>query len=319
MLIILEGPDGAGKTSLAEEIKKVIAKRWPTHKIEIWKKGPPISHPLNEYEWPLLDYKPNAKHHIILDRWHVGEWVYPSYLNRDSFADIALWRHIEMFLQAKGAVMCHVSGHPDHLQRVIAQRGDALIPPHFIRGITQTYGRWMSTSRLPQVAATRPDKASITAHTLVGKGHIQEQRYETMSRYTTVIGSYRPNILFLGDVRNRVNERDPRTPVFMPYLDTSGHFLLKQTTSLFRDAAIANACDVDNLADLWRDLDHPQVVALGRNAWNCARNTIGELPVIGIPHPQYIRRFHNRAGDEWIEAIRQGLIHKEDMITWRPL
>lgn len=316
MLIILEGPDGAGKSSLAQQIHELLVKRYPVDKVEIWKKGPPSSHPLNEYEWPLLDYRPNTGHHLILDRWHVGEWIYPSFLGRDTLADVATWRHIEMFLEAKGAVLCHVSMPPDALQGILTRRGDELIAPSQIPALVQAYGLQLSTSRLPQVVTIRPDRAFVTAQRLIGKARIQEQRYERMARYTTPIGHYRPAVLFLGDVRNRIEDRDPRTPVFMPYRDTSGHFLLSQATSLFKGAAIANACDVDDVHELWEDLCKPQVVAMGRNAWGCTKNIPG---VVGIPHPQYIRRFHNRAGAEWMEAIRMGLIHREDCITWRPL
>jgi hypothetical protein len=317
MLIILEGPDGAGKTTLAEEIRKLIVVRHPGDKVEVLKKGPPREHPLNEYEWPLLDYRPNTGHHLILDRWHVGEWIYPAVFTRDTLADMAVWRHIEMFLQAKGAVMVHVSQHPDALQRILQTRGDELVSPSMVRGLVKAYGYQLAYTRLPLVATTRPDKSYVVAHQVIGKAMLQEHRFEAMTRYTTLIGSSRPNILFFGDVRNRVEDRDPRTPVFMPYRDTSGHYMLNLTTHLFRDAALANACDVDDPMRIWKDLHEPQVVALGRNAWNCVRDRIPN--VVGIPHPQYIRRFHNRAGGEWLKAIHHGLTYKEDMIAWRPL
>lgn len=315
MLIILDGVDGGGKSTLAEEISDILRRRYPDDKVEIWKKGPPTQHPLEEYETPLLDYKPNTGHHLILDRWHVGEWVYPAILKRDSLADLATWRHIEMFLEVKGAVLVHVTSHHETLTRRLVERGDDLIEPHMTRAIVSAYHDRMSYTRLPVLVYTRHDHMHLTVQQVIGKARLTELSYAQLNRFTTLIGNRKPNILFFGDVRNRVDEIDPRRPVFMPYRDTSGHFLLSRATSLFRGAALANACDVDDPVEVWRQLDRPQVVAFGRNAWNCTKNI---TDTIGIPHPQYIRRFHNSHGEKWIEAIRQGLIKKEDKITWRP-
>src|SRR5690348_14510865 len=104
MLIILEGPDGAGKTTLANEIIRFFT-GLSLHRhepIELLHKGPCISHPLDEYELPLINYRPGAKH-IVCDRWHLGEAIYPAILKRNTKWDVAIDRHIELFLRSRGA------------------------------------------------------------------------------------------------------------------------------------------------------------------------------------------------------------------------
>jgi hypothetical protein len=317
MLIVVEGPDCAGKTTLIEEIQKLITQRYQHDSVEVIHRGPPTMHPLEEYETPLFDYRPGSGKHLILDRWHVGEWIYPHFLGRETLADNANWRHIEMFLQSRGAILVHVTAHSTVIAECLETRGDDLIKPDQAAAIVQAYHAQLANSRLPITVSITRDKTWLAAQRIVGKAKLHEMAYEPVNRYVTYIGARRPNLLIFGDERHQVDQRDPRSPVFMPYRSTSGHYLLSQTTSLFRNAGLANACDVDDPIALWKDIGEPQVIALGRNAWGCVKDRIPN--VIGIPHPQFVRRFHNRAGAEWMEAIRYGIIHSEDMIAWRPL
>src|SRR5215212_9925147 len=102
MLIILEGPDCSGKTTLADQLQVEIER---TTKEEVLRlsSGPPTGHPLDEYVVPLLGYRPATGTHIICDRLHWGETVYPMILKRPSGLDGAIFAYIEAFLMSRGA------------------------------------------------------------------------------------------------------------------------------------------------------------------------------------------------------------------------
>lgn len=107
MLIILEGPDGAGKSTLAQELAAHLG-RTTSDKVEVWHRGAPTHHPLEEYLLPLLSYRPGTGHHLILDRWHWGEAVYPKILNRPTQLGDAAWWSIEAYLRRLEIGRAHV-------------------------------------------------------------------------------------------------------------------------------------------------------------------------------------------------------------------
>jgi hypothetical protein len=75
MFILLEGPDCAGKTTLA----KKLLERMPEG-TQYLHRGPiPADRTsAQEYIDPLLSYVPDGKMNIIADRWHLGELIYGS-------------------------------------------------------------------------------------------------------------------------------------------------------------------------------------------------------------------------------------------------
>lgn len=78
MITILEGPDLAGKTTLAEQLgTKVLHSGQPTH--DTWQ---------DEYVRRLIADEDAWNHamdgHLVLDRWHIGELVYPAIYRREA-------------------------------------------------------------------------------------------------------------------------------------------------------------------------------------------------------------------------------------------
>src|SRR5580765_4211415 len=148
MLIIIEGPDGVGKTTLAESLAKELAESGD--EVELLHRGPPKSHPLDEYVLPLLDYVPGLGRHVICDRWHWGEAVYPQVLDRTSLLDDPVFRYIEMFLRSRGALVVRPYASLELLTSRLLVRGDNLIGVDQLEEIRRGYLRVSSWSRLPQ-------------------------------------------------------------------------------------------------------------------------------------------------------------------------
>ena len=50
MLIIVEGPDGAGKTTLVAALATALRASSDSASVDVLHRGPPVAHPLLEYE-----------------------------------------------------------------------------------------------------------------------------------------------------------------------------------------------------------------------------------------------------------------------------
>lgn len=129
MLVAIEGADLTGKSTLAAE----LASAWNARIIHA---GAPQAGALVEYEDPLKDYDPLHEVSVILDRWHVGEYVWPAIFRRPTdYIDPAVRRHIEMFMCSRGCTVVYASreyiGHHDALR----DSDEPLRPSHLARAL----------------------------------------------------------------------------------------------------------------------------------------------------------------------------------------
>ena len=120
MIKILEGVDGVGKSTHAAWLAKqtggrIIHAGFPTH--DHWHK---------EYIMPILDHTvehPNQD--LILDRWHIGEMIWPVIFNRGS-----LFKQFESFelchnrLLQLGAEMIFIYREADAITNTLMMRGE---------------------------------------------------------------------------------------------------------------------------------------------------------------------------------------------------
>ncbi len=324
MLIIVEGPDGAGKTRLCDELEVRIRTRF--HAIDSVVRisaGPPTRHPLDEYELSLLPYRPTDRY-VICDRWHIGEYVYPAVLGRCTSWNAAVGRHISMFLRSRGALVVLLNPPMQTLVDRVNLRGDDLVHVNQLAEISARY------ASLP--IELRPDLryeySSPNADTVINTAMFAESTAFPLSQFVTYVGPPRPQLLLLGDTRGTDDararlSRDPeslaarvnrRSPAFMPYPSTCGAFMLQYLGT--SDVGLANACDVDDPALLVKVLKPERVVTLGRNAHR-RLNELG-VPHGTVPHPQYIRRFHHHAGLQYAQLIDVAANGRKDMLSWRP-
>lgn len=313
MLIILEGGDGAGKTTLARELNERLSghNTYPLHR------GPIRQHPLREYEVDLEHYFPGSRLHFICDRWHIGELIYGPLLRRRSRLDEPMRRHVDMFLAVRGAVIVHVTTHTaESITRRIKQNGDDLVSveqariararyiEHFDNTLTQCAVCEVRTDRFSEENVDTIIRYARQAEELAGAAFVPQP---------TRIGRPQPFHVLVGD---RVNERpgsrnDGHRAAFVPYENTSGHYLLKSLDpQQWLGAAVVNSTDITESPR--RLVPH---VALGKNAH--ARLCELEIPHGVVPHPQFIRRFHHRYHREYGEVLGRAL-KGEDLLKWRP-
>jgi len=293
MLIVLEGPDGSGKTTAVRKLTQRGALRGAT----VLHFGPIEKDPLEEYELALQWYRPGTRQHVICDRLHLGERVYGPLLRGESKLDDARLLHIHLFLQSRGAVVIIMRERLDVIRFRLETRGDDLIKQKNLADIIADY-RLLALTGWSDHQSTPLDLADVYDF-----ARYRDKMCAPLVDFPTYVGGFRPSALLLGDTRNSPAEYES---AFVPFNATSGHFLLEALTPSFgQRIGIANACE-ENVEQLWKILECPPVVCLGRNAQRVAK--LNNVPHSTVPHPQYVRRFHHkmkRRYGELIQALAQ--------------
>lgn len=320
MLIIIEGADLVGKSTFVRRLTEAVANLFPGEGIDVFHRGPPRLHPLDEYVVPLVGYRPGTRRHVICDRWHLGELVYPRVFGRSTVLDDAVHRHTELFLRSRGAVQVLLDLPLNVLRDRYALRGDNLVTFGQVEEAWVGFRRESLRSRVPTLRFwSYPDVGRVirTADSL-------DRAARTLAPFTTYVGASSAQVLLLGDRRHRYDAPDPRPesrhgPAFMPYPATSGHWLLNALpATLANRCGVANACDVDDPAELARTIGATVVVPLGRNAQRAAARA--GIAVGGVPHPQNWRRFHHRHAAEYGDLVAACVADYSviDRVSYRP-
>jgi len=303
MLIIIEGPDLAGKTTLAGRVADELNRRYPQDKTTVIHKGPPTQHPLDEYERPFWGYRPGRGAHVVCDRLHWGEYVYPQVFGRDTQLTREVWAHLELFLASRGAFVVHVTASSTEIRKRLEKRGDDLVNESQAILARDRFYDADRYSILPRIMSENVMHADVPG-TVVDLAETHERMCLSLNPYTTYIGRPQPELFLVGDVRGGSPSLHGLGPAFLPLNGNSGTYLLRTVTSRpWAHLGIANACDVDNVRELWESLGKPETVALGKNAHNTITWKHREAP-----HPQWVRRFHH---GERYQYTRQLLLGEE--------
>jgi hypothetical protein len=289
-IIVLEGPDLAGKSTLARRLADRLIN------VEMLRQGPPPSGVdiLEHYLRPIQDWcyeemlvRPRW---LVLDRWHVGELIYGPLLRDKSQLTDQQADYIDMVLQTFGCNFTYVTQPPVILQERWDRRGDGMIKREWLADLYHEYTEWMDQ---------RPHWDVYT------ENHFRFVGFGPAPLAGPYIGPAKPKVLLLGDKRN-----DPRFIFpFVPARATSGHWLMgamHEADVNHMDVGIMNACEVDfnTLYLQWRRLGYPPVITLGRNAQK-AWHHVGVAPESTyLNHPQYERRFHYTAMERYGKTIK---------------
>lgn len=313
MLIIVDGPDCVGKTTLVNALRDALERRRsPTQldaKVDVVHRGPPTLHPLDEYEVPLLTYRPRDETHVICDRWHLGELVYPEVFGRASQMTDPVFRHIELLLASRGAFVVLMDAPVERIQNCVDRRGDDLVTRDQVGEIRERFLDVATRTTLPLIHMSSDDALGDAIYDVIGEAEQRASACAPLGDFVTYVGPRWPERLLLGDVRLSFDPEDPR-PAFMPYNATSGYYLLDALGDDARFVGIVNACDVDDAQRLVNLVGNVPIVALGANAARTADVWMSTPPMSHhrrayhrVPHPQYVRRFHHSRAADYRSAI----------------
>jgi thymidylate kinase len=320
VIFLLEGPDLAGKTTLAQSIADMMREQYPNYIIHMHKRGPLHKdvNPMDEYLVPLHEMTrsmvrkaddPRPREIHIIDRWHAGELVYGPILRGASRLSRAQFNYIELVLYTYGVTPIYVNSALPTLQQRYDVRGDSLSwnqiesayrayldllmldNDHYRRVYTDT--PWASSLAMIDITQTGTGGAPIVPW------------------WEGYLGGRYPRVLLLGD------KQGPNPPAgvitklswpFAPWRTTSGHWLfeaLHEAKVNVHNVGLVNACErtPEALSSLWKRLDNPPVVTLGVHARRAAE--AAEIPRDAeTQHPQFMRRFHHDKLMDYGQAIK---------------
>jgi hypothetical protein len=304
MLVIAEGLDRVGKTTLTEQ----LATEYGLERRHFSK---PQLHPLDEYCRPV-EGPPRTQ---VFDRYHWGERVWPQVFNRDSQFDGPMFRYVELLLESRGAVIVYAQRNALDIAEACARDGEEMQPSQVLS--TVRLFDHVSSQAVCPVFEWELKMGFIPGAYDPGvmpsdldKFYAQEEFVDIAKRRALVasrlsdatprwIGHLEPNVLLVGD---QVGPGSAGwTLPFVPYRSTSGHFLMEELMCVphIRPAIVNSQTPegyVEPLAYMWRLFGKPPIVPLGKRAERVVREAGVADHATAVPHPQWWRRFNRKAG-----------------------
>jgi thymidylate kinase len=147
VFIILEGPDGAGKTTFAQQLARAL---WDIDRgtVLINPKRSPRQGVLIEYKHNLSFYTPGCGIDLILDRCWYSDDVYGPHW-RGVGLEPAVRRELEDWAQVNGAVVARLDCDDDVMTARLLERGDDDVAPEDVKTFADAYREQYREWRLP--------------------------------------------------------------------------------------------------------------------------------------------------------------------------
>lgn len=313
MIVIVEGVDGAGKTTFLDQLQALAEQRdLRVHRLKRGAPEPGGPTALEEYHFcldePRLLAQVLSEHDLVLcDRWHLGDLVYGGLYRGGSRLTPAQLLHTELLLTALGAVKLIITAELATVRRRLADRGEDYLRP----GDVEHVWRWYRTAGATWPWAhdwttlESPVDQEELSHVLAW-AEVQGHAARRYARYSSsYVGQRAPTLLLVGDQPNGYPYEQLSDRAFLPVRANSGHWLLSGLLAQHPRAlranrlALCNSVD-DDLPGLYGALAAPRVLGLGQRAQERLEAT--GVPFSARPHPQWVRRFthahlHEYAGE----------------------
>lgn len=308
MLIVLEGPDGGGKSTLATALAERFAQE-PGTQSRVIHTGPPSDPsrcPFDEYEVALNDLMPeilSPDHLVVLDRWHAGDPIYgPRYRGFSRLTPEGSM-HVEMTLRSLGAVRVMCLPNLDTVTERVRRDGDWYIDPADLPRIHAEYFRYGRRYRWRFAGNDADDRdgwSDFTVKHLLASARRRRIMAGRIADLTagTYTGSPWPLVIFVGDqVGASAQTRPEITRPFTPITrgGCSNHLL---RALMMAGDDIVNRCGLVNAYHPGVDLTGLAALPHGAHWVALGVNAAKALADAGIdhdraPHPQFAWRFRS--------------------------
>jgi thymidylate kinase len=288
VIVILEGPDGCGKTTLANRLAERFGMR-------IHHEGPPPKDVnLLEHYGRLLD-EARGKN-VVFDRLALGERIYgPILRGEDRIGEVG-WRLMRRLIDATQAIhVLVIVPFPIAFANWQANhRNELFHKQEIFRRVYERYAQLQQHERDHHVVVdfTRPS----TYDALIAV--IKSPRNARWLPAGT-IGQWDPKYLLVGDQNGR------KGPVDLPFWSTNGcsgylHHCLELAGMREHEIALVNS--VNHAGDDNEIIPATEVIALGIKTSN--RLTRRSITHRVVPHPQYWMRFHHNKRTEYAALLK---------------
>lgn len=304
MIVILEGPDGGGKTTLANYL---VAH----HSLHYHHEGvsPANVPPLVHYGDTLEGWRRSGAR-VVADRFALGERVYgPLLRGVDRFGDDG-WCVFNRLLRACGVVRVLCLPPFERCRAAWSSGRDELIRDEEL--FSKTYRAWATLKMICEVDLaydfTQVSLGSIAES--IGRVAREKRRLPFPA-----IGNPDASYLLVGDVGNGKQPGPSGELAFFGTDESSGYLtrVLRAAEIPEQDVILMNSAyrngSTWNLRQGW--ILQKKVVALGQNA--ATRLTLDNVSHETIPHPQYWRRFRHHDVVSYAQRLRRacGLVADE--------
>lgn len=290
VIIILEGPDGGGKTTLARELAELL-------RLEYRHEGPPPPNVnvLHHYGRLLDDARGK---NVVFDRLALGERIYGPLLRGEDRLGVGGWEIFHRLVTAVDAfeVLC-LPSLPVCLTNWRAKTNDLLT------NTLQVETAWAGYAHLHGVHESLFDQW-VFDYTRAGSFdalvcQLSAHQNTSQALPAQMIGSPYARTLFVGEQVGDVTGLD------LPFFTDAGSAAyLWRAIELARlqpeRIAFINAFDRHGAPNPLPQFE--RIVALGRKAEDrCEKAAL--VQVVGVPHPQYWKRFKHHAVNEYARII----------------
>lgn len=303
MIIVLEGPDLAGKTTLARALCN--AHNGPYFILKASAPDPPDRDPLEEYEEALGRLPRGENCLVVLDRWCLGEEVYgPLFRGGSRFSPGGIL-HAEMTLSALGALKFLMLPPVEVLTARHQQRGDDDVSvddlPH-LHELFEVTGSRYGYELLTDVI----DDLGLTARVILARAGLRHDlATEIAGGAPGYVGTLQPSLVLAGDVRSGSEREDTAPswrPAFGPPSAGCARYLMDALAPhaeiVSWEAGILNTGEHGmSLVEADYLLGRPSWIAMGRKAEY--RLSQAGIRCEYIPHPQWARRFEHKKQAEY--------------------
>lgn len=298
-IIVLEGPDGSGKTTLAKHLKE-------NHGYQYHHEGPPPAspEPLVYYGKILYEALQNPDGPVVFDRFAIGEAIYGPLLRNTNLMPTFALRTINRLMDAYGVklVFC-LPGYEAAYKNWKNRKGELFKDNGIFEQVYQRYESLAASRGLFPLSVTF-DYHKVDLN-LAGKLLTASDLAQFPPAYWLpkgVIGSPSATFLFVGEVANQDSLDLPFfstqgcSPYLMDILDRAGF--------QDREMAFTNAQDLEgnpNATLRSQRLQNLHVVALGRTAGAILRKM--RVDCKEVAHPQYWKRFHQADTQQYVNEF----------------
>lgn len=318
-LVILEGPDGSGKTTLADKLLELGVVDQKRHV------GPPRAgeNLFKTYQVMLQ----TAPARTVFDRCFHGELVYGPTLRGQSLLTPAQARFLEFEAATRGAVMVWCDANLDVLRE--RAKGDWLIED--LELLPQLAARYEYVRSQSKLAGIVYDSSEHTIHFALEGINLLAGLVPVGGSCRSAVGGLRPQGVLVGDtlrpevlkgapephdrrwskppwIHLRPFESGPAADFLIECLYkiegfTPYHVLLRNS----RHPWLGPVKDLGRLKEALIE-DHEcgaRITALGGQA--CQRLCQLNVPHQTIPHPSYWRRFHSTQPERYIQMLKEAI------------